>query len=785
MLHTFFYSFFRNLRSNKNYSQLNVLGLAIAIACSGLIFLWVEDEYNFDSTQKNRDRLFAVKVVKEFSGNVYTMGSTPRVMAAALKEELPGVEAVARMSDEPQKILLHNGSDALYASGVYADAALFTMLSFEFVDGNPKQPFPQLHSIVLTESLAQKTFGKNIRATGKTIRIDNKQDFVISGVVKDFPSNSSFRAEWYAPYISKEDSWSSFGPNTFVQLSDRANLSKLNSQMKTFIQEKNPDEKAESFLFPMSQWRLYGEFENGKATGSGRIRQVNMMLLIAGIILLIGCINFMNLATASSQQRAREIGVRKVLGAGQRKLALRFLAESCLTAFIACSIAVCFILISLPAFADLMQKELHADLLKPSHFISLLAIPLVCGMVGGVYPAVYLSSFNPVSVLKGFNIKTYAAGIIRKGLVVFQFATSVVFIICTIIVYQQIQFVKHRSLGLQKDNLVELDLQHDVTSIFPTIREELLQTGSIQNAAIADHPVINGGNTDDRFRWMGKAEDDKTSIAFRYIGDGFIATTGMKIIDGRDFTASDANNVIISQSLAKQMGGGSAVGKIIQSPRGHEDGSYTNLTVVGVVQDFVYGNVFGKPGPVLFLTAGSNNQQLIYAKIKPGKTEAALSQIEKVLKKNNPAYPLQYRFVDEQFEKKFDTEMQTGKVAGIFAVLAIAISCLGLFALAAFTAERRIREVGIRKVLGASITGLVALLSRGFLFLVLLASLVAFPIAWWLMSDWLNGYENRISVSPWIFVAAFLLAAVIAMLTISFHALRSALMNPAQSLKVE
>jgi putative ABC transport system permease protein len=785
---------FRNLWKNKRYNILNILGLAIGIACAGLIFLWVEDEMTFDKVHVKKDRLYRINVNKDFDGRTFTMGSTPRPMAAALKKEVPGIVNAARVSDVAQQVLFSFDNKALYASGRYVDAAIFSMFTLPFVQGNADNAFTQLHSLVITKSTAKKFFGEADNVIGRTVRIDNEQDFVVTGVLKDLPENSSLRFEWLAPYeftlVRKPDPprWDSYGPYTYVELDAQTNVTTINEQLKHFIGRKESSQKSEAFLFPMSEWRLYNDFKDGMQTGDGRIKQVHMLSLIAWIILLIACINFMNLATAGSQQRAKEVGVRKVLGAARKGLVIQFISEALLMSMLAAIVAIIIIICFLPAYNLLMQKNLSLDPRNSVQIPALLIIALICGLVAGSYPAIYLSSFKPILVLKGLKMKAGSAVWIRKGLVVLQFTVSVIFIISTIIVYQQLQHVKDRDLGFDKDNLIQVDMQHNMATVFPLIRQDLLQSGQVENAALADHSTIYGGNNDSRFRWQGKDPNQEIHIAHRDVSPEYIATSGMQIAEGKDFnanTVSENKQVIINQSMAKMMGNESAVGKVIESPRGNKDGQYTSLTVVGVVKDYVYGNMYGKPGPVIFFCS-SKWGDLLYVRAKTNANAAQLlTAIGTVMKKHNPAYPLEYKFVDDQFNEMFLNETLIGKASGVFATLAIIISCLGLFGLAAHTAQRRIKEVGIRKVLGASAAGLAGLLSKDFLQLVVVSCLLAFPVAWWIMHDWLQSYEYRIGISWWIFLAAGLMAILIALITVSTQAIKAALTNPVKSLRSE
>lgn len=805
MIKNFFKTAFRNLWKNKVYSFLNIGGLSIGIVCAGLIFLWAGDEMTFDNINVKKDRLYSVQVNAKYGGNSFTMGSTPRIMAQTIKAEIPGIANTCRISDSDQKLLFAMGDRAVYATGRYADASLFRMFTLPFVQGDSQNPFPQLYSVVITQQAAKKFFGDEKNVIGKTVRLDNQQDYVVTGVMKDLPENSTLQVEWLAPYAAQmqqvrarsgnaddEKVWHSYGPLTYVELEPNADLRSVNNRLYNFIHQKEAAQTSTAFLYPMGDWHLYSEFANGKPTGGGRIKQVHMLSVIAWVILLIACINFMNLATARSEKRAREVGVRKVLGAEKKGLIAQFIGEALLMSAIAAAFAVVMMAITLPAFNTLVQKQLSLGLTDPSHILALLIIIAICGFVAGSYPALYLSSFNPVSVLKGLKIKTGGAAIVRKGLVVLQFTISIVFIITTIIIYRQIQHVKSRDLGFSKNNLVEVDMQHWNNRNFPFLRQQLLGTGLIANVAHSDHVTIEGGNSDDKFTWDGKAHDNTIGISFRNVSPEFIATSGMHIIQGRDFTdePADTLSAIVTQSLARVIDKSDVIGKIIQSPRGTKEGTFKNLRIVGVVKDYVFGNIYDQAGaPVIFLRGQASSQfdsNLLYIKLKDQRnSQQAIAEIAAVVKKNNPAYPFQYKFVDDQFNTIFLSEVLMSKLSTVFASLAIFISCLGLFSLAAYTAERRTKEIGIRKVLGASVAGIAALLSKEFLKLVAISCLVAFPIAWWMMHSWLQSYEYRITISWWIFLLAGSSALVVAFITISFQSIKAAVANPVKSLRSE
>jgi ABC-type antimicrobial peptide transport system permease subunit len=481
-----------------------------------------------------------------------------------------------------------------------------------------------------------------------------------------------------------------------------------------------------------------------------------------------------------------------VLGSLKGSLVTQFFGEALFMALLSAIAALILIALLLPAFNVLVQKQLLIGLSNPYHLLSLGLITLICGVVAGSYPSLYLSSFNPVSVLKGIKLKDGSAAYIRKGLVVLQFTISISLIVSTIIIFQQIQHVKNRQLGFNKDNLIEMNVQGDMGEHFNVINQALINTGLVEKTALSDHATIYGGNNTGDLTWEGKAPGTKVLVSTRNVSPEFMSTSGIKVIDGRDFQYTDMPdtsvksynglNVVITESLAKLMGKGSAVGKKIL----RESNKNESVTVVGVVNDYVYGNMYGKPDPVMFSCLPLKYASVMYVRLKPqSNNEQALAEIEKVLKKYNPAYPFEYRFVDDQFNNMFLSEMLISKLSRVFAALAIIISCLGLFGLAAYTAERRTKEIGVRKVLGASVAGLAGLLSKDFLKLVALSCLVAFPISWLVMNKWLQNYTYRIDISLGIFVAAGALAIIIALATVSFQAIKAAIANPVKSLRTE
>jgi predicted permease len=778
----------RSLMKNRSYSFLNITGLAIGIACASLIFLWVEDELTFNHNFAKRDVLYKIYENQTYEGKVSTFFATPGPMAKAIKTEIPGIRNVARMTGDGSKQLFVLGDKSITEAGNYADPEIFSMLELPFVKGSSGNAFKQLHSVVINETIAKKFFG-DADPIGKALKVNNEQDYVVTGVFKDLPKNSTYQFQWLAPLenIDHKQPWMTvWGANwvrTLVELEPNANLAAINRQLSHYIASKTkPDNTTVCFLFAMNNWNLHNSFTDGKMNG-GRIQYVKLFSFIAWIILLIACINFMNLSTARSEQRAKEVGVRKVMGAGKGKLIGQFIGEAVIMSFISVLLAIGIIYAELPSFNTLVQKELAVNILEPLHLIYLVLIGTVTGLLAGSYPAFYLSSFNPITVLKNIRIKSSAgSGFIRQSLVVIQFSISIILIIGTVIIYQQIQHVKNRNLGYNKDNLVYIYLQGNQSDHFSTVYNDLKQSGVVEDAALSDNISLEIGSNTDNYTWEGKDASKNPLISWQNVSPKFISTMGMKLVAGHDFnvnSATDSLNVIINETFAKQMGNEGRVGGIIR------DGGKKAFQIIGILKDYLYNDMYGSTAPLLLYNHPSGTG-VMSIRFKSGiNIQSALTKASAIVKADCPGYPFEYQFIDDDFNKLFKNETLTGTLSGVFSGLAIFISCLGLFGLAAYTAERRIKEIGIRKVLGASVSGLAGLLSKDFLQLVGIACLIAFPVAFWALHKWLQNYQYRVDINWWVFVLAGVLAMLIALTTVSFQAIKAALTNPVKSLRSE
>jgi putative ABC transport system permease protein len=784
---------FRAIRHTSVYSLLNIAGLALGIASAALIFLWVEDELSFDYGYVKHDQLYSIRMDLDYSGKIETFFTVPGPMPDAIRGTVPGLVNNSRTRFDRELFGLNDKTS--YERGLYADTSIFSMLQLDFVSGNAAG-FSNPYSLVLSEKMARKYFG-NANPVGKTLRMNNIQDFVIIGVVRNAPDHVSITFNWIAPVSTFLDRnkwlqrWGTYGISTMVELSPGTDVNGVNRRLTDILRPKDPlYAHADCQLFSMNDWHLRNHFTNGQPDGGG-ITMVKLLATIASIILFIACINFMNLATARAGQRAREVGVRKTLGALRGSLIGQFLIETLVMSFMALALSVLLIYVFLPGFNGLVYKQLGFDLLTPAHLFGMLAIGIFCGLVAGSYPAFYLSSFQPVAVLKGQQIgMNNGAGFIRKALVVTQFTVSVILIVCTVIIYQQIGYIRARDLGYDKEHLIYTSLTDNLTEHFNAMKADLLHTGVVENAALTESPPLSMWSTtnSDKLTWEGGNPGAKIKINWEDVSPEYLPTMGLQLVAGRNFhqdIQSDSGNVIINQTLASLMGNAGRVGALLT----YGDTNRRYYHVIGIVKDFLFNDLAGTVIPPLMMDCAPEVRGVygfLTIRLKPGNDLVGqLAKVEAVTRANNPGYPVDYQFVDEQFNNMFEWQAHMGTLAGVFAVLAVLISCLGLFGLAAYTAERRTKEIGIRKVLGASVSGIAALLSTEFLQLVALSCLIAFPVAWWLMHGWLADFPYRTAIHWWVFGLAGIAAVVITLLTVSFQAIRAALSNPVKTLRTE
>jgi putative ABC transport system permease protein len=778
---------FRSIWKTRGYSFLNIAGLSIGIVCAALIFLWIEDEYTYNTCFTNIDDLYITKSKQVYNGKVSNFDATSGMFGPAAKAEIPGIKNTARTT-WPDQMLFALGEKSIYETGSYADSSYFSMFKIEFVKGNSNNAFSNLQNVVISEKMANSFFG-NTDVIGKALKVNNEQEYIISAVMKDLPNNVSglLKPDWLMPfavYESQNDwlkTWGNNGVETWIELDANANMESTNKKLAGFVKSKDPSaDNSVMNIYPLKRMRLYNRFDDNGLEQEGRMKQIRLFNIIAWIILLIACINFMNLATARASKRAKEVGIRKTLGAVRIKLMVQFISESLLLSALSGLLAIFLLWLALPAFNDMVEKQIALNLFSIYHLTWLLSIIVICGFVSGIYPAFYLSAFKPMGVLKEIKLKSGSATLVRRGLVILQFSASVVFIICTIIIYQQIQFGKNLELGYRQEQLVYTRLYANASSHFDVMHQQLMASGYVQDAGLGSNNVLSMYSNSGSFDWEGKDPNKSVLVTISEINANYIPTFEMKLVSGRNFKSAilpDSNSIIINETFAKALGKKEVIGSIV-----HRGG--TDYTVVGVVKDFIYNNVYQPIAPLVFFAASDGDILNIRLKQQID-VNSALAKIEQVIKPHIPGYPFEYHFLDDSFDDSFKAERLIGKLASVFAVLAIIISCIGLFGLSAFTAERRTKEIGIRKVLGASVSGLTGLLSKEFLVLVSVSLLIAFPLAWWMMHNWLQDFTYRTQIYWWVFAIAGITILLITLFTVSIQAIKTAKANPIKSLRTE
>lgn len=776
----------RNLLSNKGFTFLNIIGLATGIAATAIILLWIHYEVKFDKHHKNIDRIYEAYNLDSNNGKLNVWNTTPKVMASAIQQDYPEVETTTRFN-WGNDALFSYGDKRIKATGNIVDSTFLNVFSFPLISGQPAQVLQGANVVVLTESLAKEIFGRE-EPVGKTILINNQYNFMVSGILKDLPANTRFNFKFLVPWsfarqLGFDDTfWGNNSTTTYVLLKEGSNVNNINPKLKSLRKKYDSESpNMHTFLYPFSRSHLYARFEEGKEVG-GRIEVIRMFSIIATFILIIACINFMNLSTARSEKRAREVGVRKTIGASRSSLISHFLGESLLLSFIAFFVGLILVYLSLPWFNELVKVKLEIETGNPAFWIGAAGIIVFTGLLAGFYPAFYLSSFNPVMVLKGTFRKFNKVITPRKVLVVLQFTFAITLIISTIIVKQQIKNAQNRNAGYNKENLVYSFMEGDAEKNYLLIRQELLQSGTAVSVTKTNSPVTENWTNSWGIGWQGKPENDKTLIDRIYADEALVKTTGLKLLQGRDFDLSkfpaDSNGVLLNKTALKLMDFKEPIGQVLRD-NGEE------WHVVGVVEDFIVRSPFIPVTPLLIFGAkGWFN--VINVKFNESRTVSDnLASMEKIFKKYNPEFPFNYQFVDEQYAGKFNDEKRTEALAGLFAALAIIISCLGLFGLASYMAELKTKEIGIRKVLGATVGGITFFLSFDFLKLVFISFCIAAPVAWYAMNSWLEGYSYRIALHWWMFALAGILSILIAFVTVSFQAIRAALANPVKSLHTE
>ena len=793
----------RNLIRNKAFSSINILGLALGMACSLFILLWVQDERSVDGFHTNGQHLYQVYERQFYDGKVEANYFTQGMLADELKRLIPNIQYASSM-EWPTATTVEAGDKITKMTGTYAGADFFTMFSYPLLQGTTKTALNTPNGISISRRMAEHFFSSPEQAIGQTIRFDNKDNLSVTAVFENVPTNSSQQFDYLRPWIDfvKENKWTqnwgSTDPVTFVQLrADRdgrpADPAKVEAKIKDFVHQYRP--KASGFMVelglqPYTEKYLHANFKNGQVDG-GRIEYVRLLSIVAVFILLIACINFMNLATARSTKRAKEVGVRKVVGAVRWALMGQFVGEAMLLTFVAMLVALMLVILLLPAFNQLTGKLVSLPIERPLFWVVLLGFLLTTGLVAGSYPAFILSSLKPVRVLKGSLKFGVGATFFRQGLVVFQFSLSILLIVGTMIIYRQMEFVQTRNLGYDRENLLYIPIEGDFLNKYELFKEEAGKMPGIRSVSRMEEAPTGIGHHVDDIRWVGKDPAARVSFANTVVGYDFVKTLNLKLQQGRDFSkdfSTDSASYIINETALRTIGyqGRSRPDGPAGSPIGQslEWGMHKGQ-IIGVLKDFHFTSMHQAIEPLIIRLSEKPRWGTILVRLEAGKTQQALANLEKLSQKLNPKIPFTYQFSDQEYGKLYRSEQIVNQLINYFAFLAIFISCLGLFGLATFTAEQRTKEIGVRKVLGASVPGIVALLSKDFLKLVLIAIFVASPIAYYTMHHWLTDFVYRIDIEWWVFALAGLLALSIALLTVSYQSIKAALLNPVKSLRAE
>jgi ABC-type antimicrobial peptide transport system permease subunit len=781
---------FRSTLKYKGYSFINVVGLSFGMACSVLILLWVQDELSFDRFHQNADSLYRVEENQHYSGEVYHVNVTPYPSAPVWKQEVPEILDATRYS-WGFGLLIRYGEKAFFENPIRAvDPSFFQMFRFPFIQGDKSTALERPYSMVITEEMAKKYFdGED--PIGKILSANNRYDFVVTGVVDNPPPNSTLQFQMLVPFeFTREmgwynESWGSNSIQTFVQLRPNSSIPAVNETLTKIVKTHNERSTTDFLLAPFTGLHLYAYFGYGRPMGD--IQYVYIFSIVAVFVLLLACINFMNLSTARSASRAKEIGMRKVSGAFRQNIAGQFLGESVLIALCSLLLAIGLVIFALPVFNNLSGKEITAAiLLQPNTLLGLVGVTLFTGLVAGSYPAFFLSSFEPVGVLKGSLKSGAKSSLLRKVLVVTQFALSVFLIIGTGIVYKQLQFMKTKGLGYDKEHLLYISMRGDIDQSYEALKGELLNRPEILGVTASGSPPASIGSNSSGAIWQGKDPDQKVLISHTRVDYDYVETLGIEMVDGRSFSrdyASDAGTdstgaFLVNEELATIMGLNPVVGADL-SFMGQQG------TIIGVMKDFHYQSVRVPIEPLALGMAPPENLSFMAIRIRPADISSSIDVIRSIWNRVIPNYPFEFRFVDEDLDRRYRAEERMGGVLRYFAILAVIISCLGLLALASFMAEQRTKEIGIRKVLGASIPTIVGLLSKEFAKWVIIANMIAWPVAYFTMSTWLAKFAHRIETSWTTFLMAGSLALLIALLTVGWQAVKSALANPAKALRYE
>jgi predicted permease len=776
---------FRTINRAKGYFLINLAGLTAGLTCTLLIFLWVRDELRMDKFHAKDARLFQVMEFQSYADNIMTTTSTPGLLAETLKAEIPEIEYAATTTwIDPNTLSVDEKN--VKAKGYHVGSDYFNILSFPLLQGNPDDVLADKYSIVISEDLAIRLFGSAEDVIGKTVVVQHDEAFRVSGVFGGTPANSSLQFDFVLNFEQFKDDnqwvtyWGNNGPGTLVILREGSSPDDVTAKIKDFVKFREEQSNVELFLKPFSERYLHGKYVNGKPAG-GRIEYVRLFSVIAIFILLIACINFMNLATARASRKAKEVGIKKSVGAPRSSLVVQFMSESILTAFLALLIALLAVYLFLPEFNRITDKRMVFDLLDPELMGWSALVVVLTGLLAGSYPALYLSRFRPAVVLKGEVKGSWEELLARRGLVVFQFLLAVVLIVSVLVIYRQIDFVQSKNLGYEKDNLIRFPIEGRLDSTRETFLDELRRIPGVIAASGLGHSLIGRNNNTSGLDWEGK--DPEVRILFENMAVDYetLETLGVEVIEGRGYSrefVADTSKIVFNEAGIRAMGLADPIGKTIRLWDEYD------LQIIGVVKDFHFQSLHDAVNP-LFFRLSPRNTWNVMVRIDGSSVKETLERISNFYAEYNPGFTLEHTFLDDEYARQYAAEQRVASLSWYFSGLAILISCLGLFGLAAFTAERRQKEIGIRKAMGASSPGIVLLLSGDFTRMVLISILVGLPLSYWLLGRWLERFAFHIELEAWFFIAAGGVALIIAWITVASQAFRAARVNPVDCLRDE
>ena len=781
----------RNLTRNKTFSAINIIGLSFGLACSILIMLWVISERSVDAFHANNDRLFVVYERQYYDGKIEAGYPTQGMLAEELKKSFPEIQyaAAKEYAAAPGSLNTFQANDkVLKMSGCFAGDDFFRMFTYPLLEGNPESAIAEENTVAISKKMAEAFFGSQQAAIGKAIKFENKYNLQITAVFDNVPVNSSDQFDFvrnWKDFVKDNDwvhHWGNASPVTYVQLRSDANRSLVESKIKDFVHRftpKNEGFRVELALQPYSERYLHSRFQNGNIDG-GRIEYVRLFTIVAIIILIIACINFMNLATARSASRSKEVAVRKVIGAGKGMLVRQFMVEAFVLTLISAMASLLLASLFLPVFNQLSLKQLFLPIEVPKFWMAFIALLLVTTCIAGTYPALFLSTFQPVKILKGSLKFSWRTVFFRKGLVVFQFAISIILILGVIVIFRQMNYVQSKNLGYDRENLVYVPIEGDLVNRYSLFKQQMLSHPSIAGISkMRNSPTVIEHHTGS-ISWPGKPDGSEVSFADGVVGYDFLKTMKLQLKDGRDFSPlyNDSASYMLNETAVAKMGLDNAVGKIVSW--GNRPGK-----VIGVVKDFHFNSMHQTIEPLIMRLDEHWTWGTILVRTKPGQTKQAIDDLRKVCRELNPSVPFTYQFSDQEFAKLYSSEETVGKLSSYFAFLAIFISCLGLFGMAMFAAAQRTKEIGVRKVLGASVRDVIRLLTANFLKPVAIAMIISFPIAHYLLNQWLSNFAYRIDIEWWMYAIGGGIALLIAIITVSSQAIKAAMINPVKSLRSE